>query len=251
MTTRYVGTVKQVMYWIATNTWTQWQNGRRGQDGWGRWTRRRKWYRDAELVEVDSDEEIEQAKETPQESSPTPTLELRPSLPPRPRTPTLAPPITTLGLNTETMSMPDLHRPNDPLKEIKEEDPDSPGRENTPSEKEKDDASSVLSTSSRSMRLLPSLRRRVTDNTAAAAAAATAAAAVAGGKHHRRDESITSSPRSAVVSPYSVGGRARRTSEVQSEDDQASLGPGLGLEITKDRRGGSWGIGDEVVMGLE
>lgn len=32
---------------------TKWQNGRRGQDGWGRWTRRRKWYRDAELVEID------------------------------------------------------------------------------------------------------------------------------------------------------------------------------------------------------
>ncbi|KAM4062765.1 integral peroxisomal membrane peroxin domain-containing protein [Hirsutella rhossiliensis] len=31
----------------------KWQNGRRGQDGWGRWTRRRKWFRDAELVEVD------------------------------------------------------------------------------------------------------------------------------------------------------------------------------------------------------
>ncbi|KAF7561253.1 hypothetical protein G7046_g2878 [Stylonectria norvegica] len=31
----------------------KWQNGRRGQDGWGRWTRRRKWYRDAELVEMD------------------------------------------------------------------------------------------------------------------------------------------------------------------------------------------------------
>ncbi|KAL7951282.1 Pex24p domain-containing protein [Trichoderma barbatum] len=31
----------------------KWQNGRRGLDGWGRWTRRRKWYRDAELVEVD------------------------------------------------------------------------------------------------------------------------------------------------------------------------------------------------------
>lgn len=31
----------------------KWQSGRRGQDGWGRWTRRRKWYRDAELVEVD------------------------------------------------------------------------------------------------------------------------------------------------------------------------------------------------------
>ncbi|KAI3395188.1 hypothetical protein diail_1682 [Diaporthe ilicicola] len=214
----------------------KWQNGRRGQDGWGRWTRRRKWYRDAELVEVDSDEETEQTKEPPQESSPTPTLESRPSLPPRPRTPTLAPPITTLGLNTETMSMPDLHRPNDALKEIKEEDSDSPGRDKTTSEKEKDDASSVLSTSSRSMRLIPSLRRRVTDN-------------------KRRDDnsSITSSPRSAVVSPYSVGaggGRARRTSEVQSEDDQASLGPGLGLEISKDHRR-SWGIGDEAVMGLE
>ncbi|PHH89387.1 hypothetical protein CDD83_6169 [Cordyceps sp. RAO-2017] len=31
----------------------KWQNGRRGQDGWGKWTRRRKWYRDADLVEVD------------------------------------------------------------------------------------------------------------------------------------------------------------------------------------------------------
>ncbi|KOS19848.1 Peroxisomal membrane protein PEX30 [Escovopsis weberi] len=31
----------------------KWQNGKRGQDGWGRWTRRRKWYRDAELVEAD------------------------------------------------------------------------------------------------------------------------------------------------------------------------------------------------------
>ncbi|KAJ0106783.1 hypothetical protein N8I77_011480 [Diaporthe amygdali] len=220
----------------------KWQNGRRGQDGWGRWTRRRKWYRDAELVEVDSDEETEQAKQPPQESSPTPTPEARPSLPPRPRTPTLAPPITTFSPNNETMSMPDLHRPNDGLKEIKEEDSESPEREKTPSEREKDDASSVLSTSSRSMRLLPSLRRRVTDNTAAAAA---------GQRPPRRDDSITSSPRSAVVSPYSVGGRARRTSEVQSEDDQASLGPGLGLEISKDRRSGSWGIGDEAVMGLE
>ena len=137
--------------------------------------------------------------------------------------------------------MPDLHRTNDSLKEIKEEDVGSP---DSNKEKEKDDASSVLSTSSRSMRLIPSLRRRVTDNTAAAAAAA-------GSKQHRRDESVTSSPRSAVVSPYSVGGRARRTSEVQSEDDQASLGPGLGLEISKDRRVGSWGMGDEAVMGLE
>jgi hypothetical protein len=36
----------------------KWQNGRRGQDGWGRYTRRRKWYRDAELVEVTPSTEI-------------------------------------------------------------------------------------------------------------------------------------------------------------------------------------------------
>lgn len=30
----------------------KWNDGRRGQDGWDRYTRRRKWYRDAELVEV-------------------------------------------------------------------------------------------------------------------------------------------------------------------------------------------------------
>ncbi|KAL9056289.1 MAG: hypothetical protein Q9206_002814 [Seirophora lacunosa] len=30
----------------------KWNNGHRGQDGWGRYTRRRKWYRDAELVEI-------------------------------------------------------------------------------------------------------------------------------------------------------------------------------------------------------
>ncbi|KAI4176366.1 MAG: hypothetical protein LQ343_001105 [Gyalolechia ehrenbergii] len=30
----------------------KWNDGRRGQDGWGRYTRRRKWYRDAELVEI-------------------------------------------------------------------------------------------------------------------------------------------------------------------------------------------------------
>ncbi|CEJ79884.1 hypothetical protein VHEMI00098 [[Torrubiella] hemipterigena] len=35
----------------------KWQYGRRGQDGWAKWTRRRKWYRDAELVEMDEDED--------------------------------------------------------------------------------------------------------------------------------------------------------------------------------------------------
>ena len=45
----------------------KWQNGRRGKDGWGRYTRRRKWRRDAELVEVTPSTEV-----TP---SPTPKLQ--------------------------------------------------------------------------------------------------------------------------------------------------------------------------------
>ncbi|KAK0388099.1 hypothetical protein NLU13_4343 [Sarocladium strictum] len=51
----------------ARNGWVyydnKWQYGRRGQDGWGRWTRRRKWYRDAELVEVDEADPKGQADE--------------------------------------------------------------------------------------------------------------------------------------------------------------------------------------------
>ena len=37
-------------------------DGRRGQDGWGRYTRRRKWYRDAELVETSGDSEQQQQR---------------------------------------------------------------------------------------------------------------------------------------------------------------------------------------------
>ncbi|KAF2843162.1 Pex24p-domain-containing protein [Patellaria atrata CBS 101060] len=45
----------------------KWRDGKRGQDGWGRYTRRRKWYRAAELVEV------------------TPSTEITPSATPRPK----------------------------------------------------------------------------------------------------------------------------------------------------------------------
>ncbi|KAL2063091.1 hypothetical protein VTL71DRAFT_6163 [Oculimacula yallundae] len=58
----------------------KWQNGRRGVDGWGRYTRRRKWYRDAELVEVSPSTEI-----TP---SPTPTRGGKTNGPKVPHTPT-------------------------------------------------------------------------------------------------------------------------------------------------------------------
>jgi len=45
---------------------TKWRNGRRDKDGWGRYTRRRKWCRDAELLEITPSTEI-----TP---SPTPKI---------------------------------------------------------------------------------------------------------------------------------------------------------------------------------
>ncbi|KAK3079893.1 hypothetical protein LTS18_003662 [Coniosporium uncinatum] len=46
----------------------KWHDGRRGKDGWGRYTRRRKWCRDAELVEVTPSTDI-----TP---SPTPRADV-------------------------------------------------------------------------------------------------------------------------------------------------------------------------------
>ncbi|KAF1982266.1 Pex24p-domain-containing protein [Aulographum hederae CBS 113979] len=49
----------------------KWHDPRKGKDGWGRYTRRRKWYRDAELVEVTPSTEI-----TP---SPTPRAPFDPS----------------------------------------------------------------------------------------------------------------------------------------------------------------------------
>ncbi|KAJ5082107.1 hypothetical protein N7532_011150 [Penicillium argentinense] len=49
----------------------KWNDGRRGQDGWDRYTRRRKWYRDAELVEVEQEN-----TNTPEESVSTLTQAL-------------------------------------------------------------------------------------------------------------------------------------------------------------------------------
>ncbi|KAF2267891.1 Pex24p-domain-containing protein [Lojkania enalia] len=72
--------------WIYYDT--KWRDGRRGQDGWGRYTRRRKWYRDAELVEVTPSTEITPTP-TPKldpvnDSGEPPTSSLTPALPPRP-----------------------------------------------------------------------------------------------------------------------------------------------------------------------
>ncbi|KAG8529936.1 uncharacterized protein KY384_005417 [Bacidia gigantensis] len=47
----------------------KWHDGRRGQDGWGRYTRRRKWFRDAELVEVQPGTAVGDSTATLKESS--------------------------------------------------------------------------------------------------------------------------------------------------------------------------------------
>lgn len=118
----------------------KWQNGRRGNDGWGRWTRRRKWYRDAELVEI-SEEDSPLATPTP----PPPALPARPKPTPCPvpdKTDTGAPPSLSTSV-PETVSSEDKA-------------------------KSEDDAVSLLSTSSRSTRLRfpsPTLRRRTTGGT--------------------------------------------------------------------------------------
>ena len=54
--------------WIYYDS--KWDDGKRNVDSWGRYTRRRKWYRDAELVEITPSTEI-----TP---SPTPNLQTSP-----------------------------------------------------------------------------------------------------------------------------------------------------------------------------
>ena len=51
MTTRYFNFPIHKPFYAQASI-LKWDDGHLGQDGWNRWTRRRKWYRDAELVEV-------------------------------------------------------------------------------------------------------------------------------------------------------------------------------------------------------
>ncbi|KAI0164126.1 integral peroxisomal membrane peroxin-domain-containing protein [Xylariaceae sp. FL1272] len=119
------------MGWIYYDN--KWQNGRRGADGWGRWTRRRKWYRDAELVEI-SEEELHQESREPAASPPPPALPARPQ------------PTTATSLDKS--------------------DPGILSSSNPETVKSEDDAASIMSTSSKSARFrmpTPSLRKRPTN----------------------------------------------------------------------------------------
>ncbi|KAK5995317.1 Peroxisomal membrane PEX30-like protein [Cladobotryum mycophilum] len=112
----------------------KWQSGRRGQDGWGKWTRRRKWYRDAELVEGD---DLSQ----PLELDATETA-------PGPHTQSYS------TANEKMRVEPLLPRPEVTVTEDHSAD--------SSSSKAGDDAVSLNSTST-SSRFWPGLRRRTTD----------------------------------------------------------------------------------------
>jgi len=123
--------------WIYYDS--KWQNGRRGADGWGRWTRRRKWYRDAELVEADGPE-IHEQPSTPTASTPA---------------------VQTNKYSTagEKMLSPMRSEPALPLM-------DTTTAENRPSTSDSkesrtavDDAASVYSTSSKSWSGIPGFRK--------------------------------------------------------------------------------------------
>jgi hypothetical protein len=167
----------------------QWQNGRRGLDGWGRWTRRRKWYRDAELVETDDSIEETPSKVNPPEQGQSSTSS-----------------IPTVGL---TPSTPDVALT-----------PTTP-QQQPPEDREDDqDTASMLSTSSRSARFRPpGMRRRMT------------AESMLSGSSRTRRASVAASASEDDVAALSS--QARRA--VQE----------AGVEV------GSWGVGDEVRMGLE
>ncbi|KAK7424723.1 hypothetical protein QQX98_000301 [Neonectria punicea] len=120
----------------------KWQNGQRGQDAWSRWTRRRKWYRDAELVEVD--------ESVPHELDATENNGASSAL-------------SGQGYNTSNERMVSTSRSeaapvvDQPIAEDLSTD-DASSRA--------DDALSVLSTSSKSFFRSPLTRRRATDRSA-------------------------------------------------------------------------------------
>ncbi|KAH7175849.1 integral peroxisomal membrane peroxin-domain-containing protein [Dactylonectria macrodidyma] len=122
----------------------KWQNGQRGQDGWSRWTRRRKWYRDAELVEVDQSHlphELDASEPNPASAS-TPSLAIPRDKATSDRAAPSSRSDTALPLVDQTIA-----------EDLSTDDASSRA----------DDALSVLSTSSRSFFRSPLMRKRLTD----------------------------------------------------------------------------------------
>ncbi|KAH7020845.1 integral peroxisomal membrane peroxin-domain-containing protein [Microdochium trichocladiopsis] len=227
------------MGWVYYDN--KWQQGRRGLDGWGRWTRRRKWYRDAELVEKTEDD-YAQEESTAEAANNNDTHETA-SSPPPPALPPRARSATRGSVTSQGDAEPQPH--------LSSSLPDNATSSSTTSSPEmdrarlagaagQDDAASTASSSGKSRFRFPtpSLRRRTTGGSMS---------------QHQQQQSSSSS---STTANNPASGRPRRTSEASSirDDDPGvgSLTPALELEIQGHHRElGSWGVGDDVQMGLE
>ncbi|KAK3991484.1 integral peroxisomal membrane peroxin-domain-containing protein [Cladorrhinum sp. PSN332] len=215
----------------------KWQNGRRGQDGWGRWTRRRKWYRDAELVEADMvEDEIVQTQPGSEagmrygrsdggDNNATPRAVSR----------SAADSIMSPAATTTDVATPDIYYSSSPRSSsLSSALFINKTRGGGDKDKEEEcDSASMLSTSSRSTTNkgktgFGSLRRKVTDNSSLRGGSASSRRASSGG------------------SGTPSGG--------QQEDDAAVMSLGTSTRMALQdagKEGSQWGVGDELRMGLE
>ncbi|KAL2134873.1 hypothetical protein VTI74DRAFT_10599 [Chaetomium olivicolor] len=231
---------------------TKWQHGRRGQDGWNRWTRRRKWYRDAELVEIQEEDTptspsvvTKQPEKTPTPS--IPAVDLSPSSPDVPRSsssssPTSSPPERSTPIPTGSDKTSITNLANNTISQDRAE--------------EAPDTASLLSTSSRSARFMPpSLRRRITDSSSthrSSASVGSISGVTAGGRSSRSRSRRTS--RSSIVGGGGdvPGAGVGNGGEEDDEVAAALLGTQARIAVQEaSAEVGSWGVGDEVRMGLE
>ncbi|RYP41215.1 hypothetical protein DL768_010530 [Monosporascus sp. mg162] len=208
---------------VAKNGWifydNKWQTGRRGQDGWNRWTRRRKWYRDAELVEKSVDEYQDPA---PTSSSPEPPV-------PEPRSATPA-----AADSRSSVASSSLRRLSSSNPEPATIPPSVHGSYKSSATADEDDpAAETLSTSTKSTSSTSRFRWPTTTRRRRPTGGSV------GLKQQQRSRRT------------SDAGSSHNT----SADDDASFGgltPALELEIQGHRKEqDAWGIGDEAQMGLE
>jgi hypothetical protein len=244
----------------------KWQNGRRGQDGWGRWTRRRKWYRDAELVEADdatiSEEDQETAAAAPNGSAnhdvlddqtKTPTASPAPDRPPSDQTSSSLSPSIPRSLDH---SSPEVSlTPPTPQQPQHQHDEQQQQQHDKEANKDKDnDSASILSTSSKSMRFFKgapaTLRRRATGESTVSADTTSSYSqqqqrGPPGSNNNRSSRSRRTSRASAASSMGSAG---------DGEDDDAAVLDTQARMVVMQDTGtevGSWGVGEDVRMGLE
>ncbi|KAL2265980.1 hypothetical protein VTJ83DRAFT_5332 [Remersonia thermophila] len=246
------------MGWIYYDN--KWQNGRRGQDGWGRWTRRRKWYRDAELVEADEDDEDhhEPPPSQPQQNGTPPaplgnpgagpaTPRPPPGLNPTPAIPTVdLTPSSPVGLShtpsLSTSSSPQASSASPPTPSLLGRWIGGGNNNKERDNKDKEDAASVLSSSLSST--------HTTSNRSVSASVTSVTPGAATATLRRRLTAESSSMRSQ---------RSRAASSVSAsvaveDDDIAALGTETRIAVQEASAGGEgagWGVGDEVRMGLE